>query len=167
MSRTKTMWPVLAVLLLAACGNNEGGNETASSDVNAPDDVTSSGASSVTFQGVTYEMEWVNCRASGEHWQENRGLRWQADAPLLSIDFSRNMDPGRNEYRYVLNAYLSDESGDPPPRTVFHNLYGWEFDPKVEASEAGIQGSGVVYPRDAPANEREALLMPVEFNIRC
>lgn len=103
-------------------------------------------------------MEWVNCRVD----------RWQATSPQLSIDFGRNMDVGLNEYRYVLNVQLLDESsGMASPDDRYHNLFGWEFDTDIEVTDAGILGSGLVYQRDMPENERADNLTPLAFDIRC
>jgi len=152
----RTVLVVGASLLLVACGDQSSGNTA----VEGAGSVARESGASVTFQGFTQEMDWSNCRDNGN--------RWQADGrdSLMYLDISRNLDAGTNQYRYVIGLDLRDEIGGSSTGR-WHNLYGWEYRPEVEVSEAGIRGTGVVYPRDIASDQREETLVQVDFDIRC
>lgn len=143
-------------LLLVACGGEADNTEASSTSGGS---VVQEGHGTVEFEGETYEITYMNCR---------RG-RWHGSSD--SIYFRVNPVTGVNQDydRYNLTLTLHPAGGPSDDSATWLMVHGAEhWQAQAEASEQGIRGSGVVYPRgETVLNIDDERVKPVHFDMRC
>lgn len=156
MLRYSGVFPVLAVtLLLTACGSADQG-ETGQSQtiIEEPQ-----GHGTVAFDGVTYEIDYMNCREG----------RWHASSDYIYFRVNSVTGAGQDYARYDLTLTRHPDGNPGPASDTWQMVYGAaEFQPDAEVTSQGIRGSGVVHPQgELNVSIDDERLKPVVFDMRC
>ncbi|MCC5942646.1 MAG: hypothetical protein JJU37_13985 [Balneolaceae bacterium] len=144
---------LIALLTFTACGNGESSAESSG------DTASAEGHGTIEFEGVTYEIEWANCRHSETRWQADTG-----DIGI-SMDINQRANVGSEGFNYFMTVNLIEEPRGPVTRSYYNHWLTREVEAVV--TDAGISGSAYIHPRQIDQNDVESLKMPIRFNIRC
>lgn len=143
---------VLLILLVSACGGSEQGDTD-----NAP------GNGTITFKGVTYELNRTWCGAfevNGRRWQAFDGDEWSAGIMIRD-------DRGNNQYEIELDF------NDGAEVWIFNPLHQRDMVEEnatnIDSSEEHIRGNGLpVWPREVTdRDEQRESIETVDFAISC
>ncbi len=153
MKTAKYLTVILTVLTLFSCSNAENETRTAESTT-ASDD-----KGFIEFDGITYTLDWTNCRLSETRWQAS------SDDTLLGIDIDQRANVGSEGYNYFINVNLSEVRNGPATSRYYNHWLTTGLD--IEVSNTEISGTAYVHPRSISQSDVESLRKPIEFSIRC
>lgn len=158
MSRCVSVLQCLTVaFLLAACGGEAEEGEASQSQAASG---AGEGHGTVEFDGVTYQIDHMNCRQG----------RWHASSDY--IYFRVNAVDGVNQDwdRYNLTLTLNPSGERDGERENWLMVFGAkEWQAEATASDAGISGAGVIHPRDDAniSSIDDERVKPIIFDMRC
>lgn len=158
MFKYKPSLPILLVTLaLAACSGEQPNAAADTSQQSGSNGPTAHGM--VEFDGVTYEIAYMNCRQG----------RWHASSDQIYFRVNSVTGAGQDYDRYNLNLTRHPDGEPGTASDVWLMVYGArEFQPEAEVTEAGIRGSGVVHLQgETGVSIDDERLQPVRFDLRC